>query len=377
MQQFFLAVLSLIIMNVSNRGDYKVFNLSNSLGKEELVNLSEIAKEVKFIKLEYTTESILSYIKGVIFFKNNILVYDVKNNLCLFDLNGKFIRHIGKIGRGPGEYSNILCIDADILNEIIYVLDNNSPYLLSYYLNGDFRPTNIPCRNKISFSCYNNQFFFHTPSNLVLLDKGYGEDNNYQLSVVNSNGIQIGGFHNLNKKNSKSSSFIENATFSKYFDGELIYHVEGENKVFSLQGDSLRIKYFFDFGKYDNSNSSGQINSINSQQNEDFMIHEILSYDKYIFLYYQYHKKTGLMFFDGSKFRTVDTNYGGTITDDIDGTGKLFYQLFFQDKIMIEPINVTKLLNNKNDQAQSSRIKALKTSLNEYDNPVLRIVTLK
>ncbi len=187
-----LILLGILFLNGSLLSeDPKQFNISDALKKEEAVFLSEIAADVKYILLEYTNESALSYINGVIFFKNHILIYDVRSNLLLFNMDGKFIRRIGKLGRGPGEYSNILGIDADVQNEIIYVLDNGTNKLLSYGLDGKFIPTIVQCQEKLSFAFHNGLFYLHTPINFSSISSEPGVTKFFQLSILNNKGTNV------------------------------------------------------------------------------------------------------------------------------------------------------------------------------------------
>jgi hypothetical protein len=68
--------------------------------------LSEIANQIEYVSLEAKEESYIGEISQICFSDNKILVYDEKlNNLLLFSRSGEFIAKIGKIGKGPGEYT--------------------------------------------------------------------------------------------------------------------------------------------------------------------------------------------------------------------------------------------------------------------------------
>lgn len=83
--------------------------------KKELINLSEVADSIKYIQLEYTSESLIGRASIVKFCSKHIAVYDeILNKLLLFDINGKFIRNISEAGKGPNEFIGIVDI---VLNE--------------------------------------------------------------------------------------------------------------------------------------------------------------------------------------------------------------------------------------------------------------------
>jgi len=361
-----ILIIATLLMSLSLSDKPITLDISDVYKKEDAVNLSEIAKAVKLIKLEFTPDAALSYIKEVILLNNYILICDVKSNLCLFDSDGKYIRHIGKIGRGPGEYSNIRCIDVDPQNEIIFILDNYSPFLLSYDIKGNFKSTIIPCRDKTSFCFLNGYFYFHAPINLVAYSDNSNSETFYQLSVYDSKAVLVKSLNEVNAKNLTKSKFIEDAFFTVSSEGEVLYNTFRDNKVFSLKGDSFDLKYLVEAGK-----------SNKVEDNADFLLDHIYSANKYLFINFRYQNKPGLVLYDGVKLRSVDSNNGGTITDDIDGTGKLFFQLYFQGDYLIDAIYANKLYKTDISLLKSERIKSIRNSLNEHDNPILRIVTLK
>jgi hypothetical protein len=175
-------------------------------------------------------------------------------------------------------------------------------------------------------------------------------------------------------KNVTQKKFIETASFSVE-NNNLFYHVYGENLLYSINKNNIKPEFCFDFGKYSNNNSQNDlINS--SNQSENIIITDIRIANKLIFLNYRKNNKPCLLFFDGKEFSNVNSENNGTFQDDIDGTGKVFFQLFIRNKTIIEPIEARKIL--KYDQKLvSPRIKKLMEETNEIDNPVLRIISIK
>ena len=58
----------------------------------------------------------------------------------LFDKNGTFLRQIGGLGQGPGEYTNIYDAQIDEVNNRIYMLPWTSNQLLVFDLDGNILP---------------------------------------------------------------------------------------------------------------------------------------------------------------------------------------------------------------------------------------------
>lgn len=103
---------------------------------EDTLKVSYFADTVIYIPLEMTSESVVGTIKHLWMNDSYILVHCREIPLLLFQRDGKFVRKIGKIGRGPGEYNGInnFCV---ILNTI-YVSNPGKRSLLKYTFNGAF-----------------------------------------------------------------------------------------------------------------------------------------------------------------------------------------------------------------------------------------------
>jgi hypothetical protein len=86
--------------------------------------LSSIFKKVKTIILETTSESVIGGISNLQIFKNYIFILDSHSphKLFVFDTEGRFIRIVGDIGHGPGEYLQPNDFTIDPEKEEIYLL---------------------------------------------------------------------------------------------------------------------------------------------------------------------------------------------------------------------------------------------------------------
>jgi hypothetical protein len=100
-----------------------VINLDMLRGME--IRASDLFKSARTIILETKPECIIGSVDELQVFDREFYLLDRKGkSLFVFDLEGKFIRRIGKFGRGPGEYSLMHDFTLDPLNREIYVLDN-------------------------------------------------------------------------------------------------------------------------------------------------------------------------------------------------------------------------------------------------------------
>jgi len=97
--------------------------------KQKFFYLSNIFKKVQLITLEDTDNSLIGYVSKLIVDKNYIFVLDksIAKSLFVFRReDGKFIRKIGTIGQGPGEYRDISDFTVDREHDIIYIMDSKT-----------------------------------------------------------------------------------------------------------------------------------------------------------------------------------------------------------------------------------------------------------
>lgn len=90
----------------------------------EKMLFSDLVEDVEFVKLETTNASLLGNICKILLFNDHLFIQtmgvDNSNALIsVFDRNGKFIRKIGRIGQGPGEYR--LARDIAVNDSLLFI----------------------------------------------------------------------------------------------------------------------------------------------------------------------------------------------------------------------------------------------------------------
>lgn len=114
-------------------------NFAKIIQQKREIPISEIAESVEYIPLENTKESILGNIMDVQLTKDYIFVkHNGSRLLTQFDRNGKFIRHIGREGRGPKEYGLMRMFSLDEQNQFIYIHTNWTHKVMVYNFDGEF-----------------------------------------------------------------------------------------------------------------------------------------------------------------------------------------------------------------------------------------------
>lgn len=98
--------------------------------------LSAIGDLFKVVPLETNEESIISGNPSRVIFANGNYYVDSKKLIYRFSENGEFLNPIGKVGRGPGEYSSLGSYDVSDCGSFVAVLSSRRALL--YNIEGDF-----------------------------------------------------------------------------------------------------------------------------------------------------------------------------------------------------------------------------------------------
>ena len=153
------------------------------ISRESKAYLSEIAEKVDMIKLETTSNSLIQEIIYVEILNDHYFIYHgVYSEVLMFDLNGQFVKKVGQIGRGPGEYIALTGIAVDAESRKLLV---NSRELMMFNEDGIFVES-VEHTNKMPtyMFVYNKQMYgVHQSSDW--LDQGEGS--NIFLTTRNTN----------------------------------------------------------------------------------------------------------------------------------------------------------------------------------------------
>ena len=105
---------------------------------DEPVTLPDLYDKAKFVPFENGENRMISYAKKVIVKATNVFLYDSEPHpsIKVFSTNGKYIRNIGNLGHGNGEYINIDDFTMSLNGDSVLILCNNS--VLAYDDKGNF-----------------------------------------------------------------------------------------------------------------------------------------------------------------------------------------------------------------------------------------------
>jgi hypothetical protein len=169
--------------------------------KQSLANYSEFFSSAQFIPLETSDKSLIGYIGQLELFNDTVYILDSRTAKCIFvfTLTGKFVRKIGVIGKGPGEWiqpSNF-CINKT--QRLLYVLDAQLQRITLLHLDGEVIKQISLKNNSVRsqhIECDNGRIF---------LDARHFSNNDnrddYMVREIDSTGIEINKWFSLDKDN--------------------------------------------------------------------------------------------------------------------------------------------------------------------------------
>jgi hypothetical protein len=142
---FLICAISIAISSCNNTSDKPEHSETISLKFEANkppaeTKLSELAERVRIIPLETKPECYINAIGRVFVGEKNILVMSPgsKQHLFLFTLDGKFVRKIGRPGKGPGEYTDIRDISVFEEQNEVYLSTGLRGDMIAYNFDGSF-----------------------------------------------------------------------------------------------------------------------------------------------------------------------------------------------------------------------------------------------
>ncbi|REG84546.1 6-bladed beta-propeller [Algoriphagus antarcticus] len=117
---FLVALLILLFEGCTHPAKSNIPVVNIPKNAEDLY-LDEFGKSIEYIQLETKPGSYISSIMDVKKFGNYFLIKDRSGKVLVFTDEGKFVRKLGEIGDGPGEYKNAYSLAVNENLGIIYL----------------------------------------------------------------------------------------------------------------------------------------------------------------------------------------------------------------------------------------------------------------
>ena len=402
---------------------YKIsFDLEN-LSDKYAPMMSDVIDSIEYIKLKTKPELAIGFVidhQRPYITNDYIFIYCSHSaGLLQFKRNGEFVRKIGSIGRGPGEYIAVLSIIFDEKKGIIYIFPTSNRVILKYDYNSGKFIKEIPIIdldgkqmkgsiNNAYLSSDNEAFVEPYLENCLgfpeydvfyILDLNSGHITHREKSKIygtNNSGIKLPLWGRTN-----ANRFFYNQMGKEWYDSKnrLNYWEPLNDTVYVVNSDyTMEPRFITDYGRYKLDVKTGatlkdfkelekkvQLKSFNEAS--DYLFFEHIFNNRYFASTFDKTSGNQLLLESMSKeeYKTDKLFFG--LFNDVDGGFSYMVQydknMWFTSYSAIEMID--KLTPEHFEEVRSKvkyperldKLKEFVSGLDEGDNPVFVIAHLK
>lgn len=357
-----------------------VIDFEKNIAIKKQILMSDIASEISYIPLD--SRVIVQMINSFDITEDLIFAGTFPDGLIVYDIQGNFVRKIGRKGNGPGEYSYGSAFAIDKENRKIYLLDRNK--ILIYNYDGHFQ-------KEILLQEYEGDFQdIRFSDGLIYLFEyiSFGIAK-YDWLVINPEGEQI-----FAKTNKISPFKSEVGGFGGVaLCNSQMYYLNGVNDTLFV-ADKKSVQPFA-IVKWDelNKNTAGQNRGV------DFNLLDMFKTQKFLFFRYYlkeafytacYNTNDSEPFFVISAKNINHRDGGPGIENDLDNGLSFTPKFYFKkgdDEFLCSYVYPYELKTRVTSYEfketfpkhpeKKKELEQLANSLNENDNPVLMLAKLK
>jgi outer membrane protein assembly factor BamB len=346
-------------------------NLSTNKNK---VLYSELFDSLKYICLETTDDILIKEITRLKYVDEKIYILDKRSQTVFcFDMGGKLCWKIHSLGQGPQEYTQLTDFDIDKENNKLYLFSFRDKILV-YDLSGNFiKEYNTELGGK-SFAYNKGQIYIYADTFFNEADKS-GENNYLFLFNENKDTLEGKFPFNIDKRYGSTITYNSSNAFCHY-EGEVRFFIPFSNNVYSIKGDSIYIKYHFDFGEYnlpDNYFDNYTTNDIRESKYA-YGLNSFWENDKY----YSFNIYVNQEFYQVLYSKKEDKVYIGTLYDDMSYCCPSFSNV--TDDYILGSLSVEDLLlihNLPKEDNQNLILEKIISEVTEDDNPAIFLCYFK
>jgi len=368
----------------------------NALENMENTYLSMFVDNVAYVQLESSEKSFINIQPMIELTEDFIVVRNwVRGEaplLLLFDReNGKFLREIGKIGRGPDEYSLVPTNYFNQTQKIIYTIGSNNN-ILTYNLQGQVKDNfKIPEQfntdvEGIPVTVTSALFDAYLDSNtFVSYVQNYTGYEKKKIILFNKDTITKIYPNYLSWERTPSRNINVISPIFYHFDNRLFFKEPYNDTLFEVKHNELNPRFIFSLGKngipYALQNeyiTSGK--SINATS-----VHNFTENNNYLFFTIFKDKKSYLSYYDKSK-KSLHVSKGtdsqpSSIIDDINDFLPITkFHINERNELIsyFEALSIRKWLDANPDKSKSlSKMYPWLKDFDDTGNPVIMIAKCK
>jgi len=353
--------------------------------KQVRINLSDYVATLEYVPLETKEECLIDRFPRF-YVLNDYIVVTTSRQCFLFNRNGKFIREIGRPGRGPDEY--FFTTAGEVINE------KNQTILMQGWNQ----------TMEYSFSGTVNRYIVKTPDSSPAI--AYLSDSIWVQAVPNYSGNAINQLVFTNQE--KVIDSIPNHQFftpldSNAFGGfgiefgfyryrdDLYYKNMFNDTLFKIKDRKLYPVWIFDMGQYHLSRSvMANMNTFRQEASRYNWLQYVWEADPFLLFSIARARGDSTFVYDKRKNQVFVMEKEQTLKgfyNDIDGGMPFWPSHITQKQEMVSflyPDAMKEMLTNEyfgrksiRDNNAHLRLKELLSIINEDDNPIVVIATLK
>ena len=251
-----------------NKSGLIVFDLEKAFSRQSEVPLSKFLNSINYVALETNPHSIIGRFAHFEVTDEYIIVRDnsIPKQILLFDRKtGKFIKSIGKYGRGPDEYSRFSYIPYDPDKRVLYAVNSLRQLLVYNISDSDVEIIKTPDligsdeiiqlrKQEMSFDIMMDDKIF-----VGYFINPLGIEKNVLALFTKDEVLKIFPNYQALKTMSHGVGGLMNDNHTIYRQDNKIYFLEVfSDTLFQLTRDSLIPRYYFKMGKF---NVTWQINA--------------------------------------------------------------------------------------------------------------------
>lgn len=236
-------VLFSLACSSSSQADLSTLNLEKALEESSQNRTLKQVKIESVIPLETTEESLFAEVRKIIKSGAYFFILDTEGKLSVFDIRGKFIRNIGKVGQGPGEYMMLTDFSINENRQEVYI--NSLQKAVVYDFSGNFkREFSLNDNNLQVLTCFRDKLFYIYP------------EKTYPDSVKSAPLIYVFDLYGKKQKEFPAYQLRRGESFPMFntiaSDKDAVYYKEETGQILYAVKDDFTVDSLcvLDFGKY-------------------------------------------------------------------------------------------------------------------------------
>lgn len=361
------------------------------IGRDTLMRTDSIAEDYIFIPLETTDESLLSTIDKICIDNDYIFINDAgSGKVFQFTCNGKFVRTIGKKGRGPNEYSKISDISINKKTKNLCLIDGGAAKLLYY----DYEGTCV--KEEPMYYMYSRMEYIDDSIRVLYTNNFHNEIapsvDLFRLIIANNKQIPLYRDFPISEKRRNEYTYQLTNPLNSFFDGtyycdlcsDTIWRItpKGCEATFILEFPQERL--FFTSSEledlsdevFERKRAEVEAHCGSLLVTKDFVCFRIRRTDSSI-SYVIYNRKTRRVIRYGELLLPPIVHRLG---DYFSANG---YDFVFKDSLFVSILQpyevkaVAQKIGKERYRQLQQKDKRLEEKIGQYDNPILMLVKLK